>query len=288
MSNAPLAALSLYLRHFPWHSGRWRLIPVGLRWCQKAFQSTDPSTIRTRHGFRLRVDRSDWLGRHIYVTGEYEPGTTRIFKKLLRRGDTAIDIGANIGYFTLLAGRCVGDSGKVIAFEPIAEVRRQLEENVRLSGLKNTIIRSEAVFSESGTRDFFQGPTDHVGVSSLRTLDDCSGIRRVTTVRLDDVLADEPKITLIKLDVEGAECHALEGMVSCLERHRPDLIVEITDRYLQSMGRSAEQLYKLLGQFGYRAYLVGDDDLVPLGDGTVGPQQFNALITVRPDLSGIL
>jgi hypothetical protein len=72
--------LALLIRSVPFEAGRWRLIPGALRRCQAVHTEQALRTIRTRHGFRMRVDISDWLGRHVYVTGEYEPDTTRVIK----------------------------------------------------------------------------------------------------------------------------------------------------------------------------------------------------------------
>jgi FkbM family methyltransferase len=274
-----LATLSFYLRRFPWHSGRWRLIPLALDWCCRDCKSSEWKVVLTRHGFRQRIDRSEWLGRHIYVTGEYEPATTRLFKQLLRPGDVVVDIGANAGYFTLLSAMRVGEAGKVISFEPIPGVRRQLEENIELNRLRNCVVRGEAIFNMDGSRSFFQGPTDHLGVSSLRNLDDCSSVFTVASARLDDVLANEPKISLIKIDIEGAECHALEGMMRCLERHRPAVIVEITEEYLQEMDRSPGDLYGIFASLDYQGYLIADEGLIPLDRRSKQPRQFNALFS---------
>ncbi len=233
----------------------------------------------------MRLDLSDWLGRHIYVTGEYEPATTRLFRSLLKEGDMVVDVGANAGYFTLLAARCVGTSGKVVAFEPVPRVRQLLEDNLRINGIENCDVRSEAACDVNGETEFYVGPADHVGVSSLRQLGESTAVERVTTVRLDEVLSAEPAARLIKIDIEGAECHAIEGMESYLKRCQPDLIVEITDSYLHGMGRSADELFQRLERQGYQAFLIGDKGLVSIGKfaGRL-PSQFNAFFTVPTNL----
>ena len=279
---ALIGPLSYDLRRSPWEAGRWRLIPVALKWCQKKFSTPTYATVLTRHGFRMKVDLSDWLGRHVYVSGEYEPATTRVFELLLKEGDTVVDVGANAGYFTLLAARCVGKHGRVIAFEPVSEVRQLLEDNVRINGLKNCSVRSEAASDVNGETDFYLGPRDHIGVSSLRQLDDSTTVERVTTIRLEEVLAAEPRAALVKIDIEGAECHAVEGLSSYLRGCQPDLIVEVTDSYLRAMGRNADELFQSLECHGYRAYLIGEKGLTSIAKiGGQMPAQFNAFFTVR-------
>jgi FkbM family methyltransferase len=245
--------------------------------------------VRTRHGFRLRVDLADWLGRHVYITGEYERGTSRVIECLLQNGDTFVDIGANIGYFTLLAARCVGTTGRVIAFEPVPHVRSQLVQNIRLNGFVNCSVHEEAIFSRAGVSEFFEGPAEHVGVSSLRRLDVVTETLSVRTAKLDDVLASDARPALIKIDIEGAEYDALEGMHRTLEAHRPDLIVEITEDYLAGLGRSADQLARFLAALGYRMYAMDHNGLVLVnGSAAEWPKQFNAFFTTRTQLPPVL
>src|SRR2546428_4961029 len=181
--------LSLHLRRCPWESLRWRLIPLTLQRCKSAFFAPDSITVRTRHGFQIILDRSDWLGRHIYVTGEYEPSTSRLVKGLLRPGDSFIDVGANIGYFTLLAATCVGLTGRVFAYEPVPEVYQRLQQNVALNQLMNCTAEQLAISNETYECEFFVGPRDHAGTSSIREISDITKTIKVRTARLDDLLA---------------------------------------------------------------------------------------------------
>src|SRR5262249_4849619 len=107
---------------------------------------------------------------HIFVAGEYEPLTTVLFKRLVRLGDLFLDIGANAGYFTLLAAKLVGTSDRVFSFEPFPSVRAQLESNIRLSGPTGCSVYDVALSNTNGTSQFFIGPQDHVGISSIRAI----------------------------------------------------------------------------------------------------------------------
>jgi FkbM family methyltransferase len=282
-----LRASCLALRHFPWEAGRWRFLPWALHACQKTFISEEHRIIRSRHGFKLNVDLSDWLGRHFYVTGEYEPATTRVVKALLKPGDRVIDIGANLGYFTMLAAHLVGPKGHVMAFEPVPVVRQLLENNIRLNAFGNCEVRKEALSNCSpGMVTLHEGPRDHRGVSSMRALEDAALHHQVPVGRFDELIQDKQKVSLVKIDVEGAELLALQGMRNCLECDRPDLIVEITDSFLRSMGHSAIMLCQYLHQLGYAMYRIEHKFLSKVRD----PEnqdfegQFNALFTSRSKL----
>ena len=296
--------LSLFLRHFPLDGGRWRLIPTALR-LVTSLPADMTRTVTTRDGFRMRVRLGDWLGRHVYACGEYEPATARVFKSLLRPGATFLDVGANAGYFSLLASRCVGPTGRVWAFEPVPVTREELSKNVRLNGFQNVRIFEQAISNTPGTASFSVGPTDHRGTSSLRELTDGSATLTVETARLDDLLQHEPdasakesgavaceagseerqKVDLIKIDIEGAEYLALQGMTECLKRDRPDLVIEVTDQFLRVMGHSAEELCWMLADLGYHMYRIEHTSLVAFEPGqAAGYGQYNALFTTREKL----
>src|SRR5262245_28883505 len=97
-STVLLEALAYYLRRSPWERGRWRLLNAALPLSRSVLRERRYRTVRTRHGFRLRVNLGDWLGRHVYLTGDYEPQTARLISSLLRPGDLFVDVGANIGF----------------------------------------------------------------------------------------------------------------------------------------------------------------------------------------------
>jgi FkbM family methyltransferase len=282
-----LRVTCMALRRLPWESVRWRFLPWALRSCQETFVSEEYRVIRLRHSFRLKVDLSDWLGRHCFVTGEYEAATTRVVVALLKPGGRVVDVGANVGYFSLLAARCVGALGHVLAFEPVPVVREHLLENIKLNGFANCEVRSEALCDRSGeTVNFYEGPRNHRGVSSLRALSDSDAVHTVRTMRLDDLPPGQKPIALIKIDVEGAELLALYGMRQSLERDRPDLIIEVTDSFLSQMGHSAQMLCHFLKNLGYQMYEIGNDGLTriqSLGDQEFSGQ-FNALFSCKANL----
>jgi FkbM family methyltransferase len=228
----------------------------------------------------MRLALGDWLGRHVYATGEYEPATAAVIKAILRPGDTFVDVGANVGYFTLLGASRVGPRGRVFAFEPVPHLRKQLAANVRLNRFATVTVRGEAIAEQPGEAEFFLGPADHCGTSSLRSVAGSAGTLTVRTGRLDDMLPAEQKVRLIKIDVEGAEYAALCGMHDCLRRHHPDLVIEVTDAFLRAMGHSAEMLFRFLRETGYRMYVIDHRGLVPVAAfGGPLPDQFNALFT---------
>ncbi|WP_315852070.1 FkbM family methyltransferase [Tautonia rosea] len=199
---------------------------------------------------------------------------------MLQPGDLVVDIGANIGFFTLLAAQCVGASGRVLAFEPMPETNADLREILTLIGSRTsscmTTLRPIAMAT------FYPGPVDHCGTSSLRPVEGGRKAICVRTARFDGLLPQGQRVALVKIDVEGAEYHAIEGMIGQIERDHPDLVVEVTDRYLQPLGHSAQDLCHRLCDLGYRAYSIEHEELCLLNIKKSNfSGQFNAVVSGR-------
>jgi FkbM family methyltransferase len=284
MSFIWLKVLGAYLRTVPAHPGRWRLAVQAVALAPVLRSYLKPVIVRTHEGFRLRVDGSSQTGRILYATGRYEAATSAVITSRVKPGQLVVDVGANIGYFTVLAAHAVGRDGAVMAFEPNVDVRKRLEDNIRLNALTNVEVHGEALGERAGEVMLYVGPPTDTGLASLRALPGSRTVR-VPLVRFDDLArpGDRP-VRLIKVDVEGAEFAVIEGMMHCLSRDRPDLIMEITDEYLQGLNASARVLYERLAALGYYMFEIRDDGrLEPIR--TVDalahcPTQFNALWSI--------
>lgn len=143
---------------------------------------------------------------------------------LLKLGDTIIDIGANIGAFTIKASMAVGKKGRIIAIEPDPDNLAYLRKNVKVNSVKNCIIIPKGVWSKSGKMPLFKGLGS--GWSSLVWERD--NFRKVEVDTLDNILSESniEKIDFIKIDIEGAEIHALEGMRKILRNNDVKLAIE--------------------------------------------------------------
>lgn len=241
-----------------------------------------PRTIRTRCGFAMRLDLRDWVDQFIYATGIYEEPTAHLIAQLLQPGSTFVDVGANIGFFSLLAARIVGEKGRVLAFEPGPSQRKRLLTNIALNGLKNLSVAEQALSDVSEYVTLHLGPPNHSGISSLRTISPDLPSIIVQSLRLDDWWDETLPLHLVKLDVEGAEGKVLRGMASCIRRWRPDVVMEVTDEYLRQCGDSASDVCDWMRGHGYRMYMIDQCGIVPLPSWSHElPGQFNAWFTQR-------
>jgi FkbM family methyltransferase len=183
-------------------------------------------------GFSLEVLPRDVIGRSLYLYGVWDMRSTRLLQGFLRPGMTMLDVGANIGYFSLLGAYRVGPAGLVQSFEPHHKIRDRLARNVARSGLANVEIRPEAVSSIAGEVAFFESAgTSNQGVSSTVEQPASHGEREkcprpVRAVRLDDVAGSlRRRINFVKLDVEGGERAALDGAEGLLSSSDAPLLL---------------------------------------------------------------
>jgi len=275
-----LAFASFYLRSSTFDFGRWRLLNHFLPMLRKDGSLMGERIVNTHYGFRYKADLGDWLGQYVYLTGVYEPPTAHVISTLLSPGDTFIDVGANSGFFTLLASRRVGPTGQVLSFEPLPSMRSRVTENIALNEMENVTLHGVALSNTVGEVTFYEGPQGHKGISSMRQIDEASAILQVPTMPLDDLTDKVPSVKLIKIDVEGAEQLAIEGMGKLLAQHHPYLIIEITDQYLKPFGHSAQGLSNSLCCLGYRMYKITPKGLIETSpDRAADEAQYNALFS---------
>jgi FkbM family methyltransferase len=138
--------------------------------------------------------------------GTYERHVQQLFCERIRPGDVVFDVGANVGFFTLLASKLAGPTGHVYAFEPLPRNLYYLEQHIRLNGLTNVTVQSVAIAATTGSARFRIGP--HASMGQLTE----AGDLKVMTTSLDELTnANVRRPNFIKMDIEGAESDALQG-----------------------------------------------------------------------------
>jgi FkbM family methyltransferase len=170
-----------------------------------------------------------------YWTGAYEIGVQDALVRLLRPGLTVWDVGAHIGFFTLLSARLVDPGGTVHAFEPMSANRERLEAGVRLNGAANVVVHDRAVAAVPGAGELHAH--EHTTMWSLRGSG--QGGERVDVLTLDLLARELGPPDVVKIDVEGAEVDVLRGGADLLRgERRPALLVEFTDEAALVEGRA--------------------------------------------------
>jgi FkbM family methyltransferase len=210
---------------------------------------------------RIKADLEDWIQQNIFFTGVYDSKSVKFVKKTLSEGDTFLDIGANIGCFTLVGSQKVGRSGRVIAFEPVDFVSKKLENNIFLNKLDNVTIVRKAVYEKDTHIKLHLARQENLGMSSIQRHDSESGeIINVEAISLDEYLRKENinEVKIIKIDIEGAELPALKGMDNILSRLKPVLMVEVSPDVTKS-SKERLRVFDLLYQKNYERFIIQND-----------------------------
>lgn len=235
--------------------GRWRPVVAAYGFCVSALKRTDvPIEVL---GHRMWLDPTDSL--ELSVRGIYGPFETEVLAREIKAGDVVVDIGANIGYHTLLFARGVGKAGKVYAFEPVPENFSILEKNVALNGYGNVERVPKAVSDVTGVQTLYLCESS----SGMHQIFDAHAGRNtieVETVRLDDYFSDyNGRIDFIKMDIEGAEGKAVQGMLHVLSTHKTSkLSTEFYPKALQDAGTDPELYLKQLQGMGFHLYEINE------------------------------
>lgn len=259
---AALAARAVlaYLRRTPVPAGRALLYtrvvdPLLVRWPVRRL-------LTTAEGDRFLCRTEDVLQRRLYAFGVWEPAITAFVNSRLRPGDTFVDVGANVGYYTVVASRLVGPAGRVIALEPSPSIRAELVANLALNASANVRVSSVAASNAAGTAVIHRATDSNRGSSSLLASRGFEAEAEVRTEPLDTLLSAEEwaSARIIKIDVEGFEGQVIEGMLRHLRHARPDLeiVVEISPVELAEQGFNVAALAGALRESGFNAYAVED------------------------------
>jgi FkbM family methyltransferase len=189
----------------------------------------------------------------------YEEFETSVIEKEIKEGDIVVDIGANIGYYTLIFAKLVGEKGKVFAFEPHPKNFCLLKKNVEINGYKNVVLEQKAVSNTTGKARLYVY-YDHPGAHHLHDTGDGRGWIEISTVRLDDYFANyDYQIDFVKMDIEGSEMAAVQGMYSILRKGRDmKIITEFNPMILKAFQVDPEEYLKLLLVHNFKIYLIDE------------------------------
>jgi FkbM family methyltransferase len=225
--------------------------------------------VATRWGAKMLVDTRDAaISPWIVLDGLWETHATGWLQRTLRPGQVFVDVGANVGYFTLLGGHLVGPQGKVVAVEAHPGLAELLRRNVIMNGLYGYVTTwHRAAWSSTTTLQLHQrlnfsgaSSVGAIGAEALDRLGDTEEMVAVQAVPVDDLLEGLPPVDVLKMDIEGAELQAFTGLSRTL-RSSPSIAVmfEWAPELMEGVGDKAEALVDLLEGHGLRFRLLEDD-----------------------------
>jgi len=212
---------------------------------------------RVVEGNRMYVNPTNNL--NLFLTGLYEPLETELVKTHVGNGDTVLDVGANIGYYTVLCAKLVGNQGKVYAFEPDTANFSWLERNVKMNRFDNVVLVRKAVSNTTGAARLHLSERNR-GANSLQG---SMGSRRsieIEAIRLSEYFdPSETKVDFIKIDVEGSEFAALQGMQTLLRSNANlKIVTEFWPAGLERSGADPEEYLENLLSNGFTIYEINE------------------------------
>lgn len=233
---------------------------------QSGFASSKWVAVDVLDRFIMWIDLHDRYVSQGCLNNSWEPEETAFFVSRLRSGDIVFDIGANVGWFSLVAAKHVGSTGKVHAFEPRPETAQMLKRTIAMNGLRSIVQVWEFALSDQADEIRLQWESDtnnpgHSFLASKGKRHDTLAAHdsaKVISCRLDDVLP-EVAPDIIKIDIEGAEPLALAGAKSAILRKKPVILSEIfPDQLRKVAGVTTAQFIEQLEAYGYGCYLLED------------------------------
>ncbi len=217
-----------------------------------------------RDGVRIACDPDDKRIAPIEILNffDYERTDSDLIDRLVKDGDGILDIGANIGWYSIRLAKRL-PSSRILAFEPIPRTHAQLKRNAALNGVANVQIFGHGFSDRAQTLTFYYYPTGSGNASSAKLVD-VAGVQEVQcqVLPLDDFLGQHPaKVDFIKCDVEGAELLVFKGAVKTLAQHQPIVFSEMLRKWSARFNYHPNEIIGLFKGLGYRCFAAQGDGL---------------------------
>jgi FkbM family methyltransferase len=218
-------------------------------------------------------DKTDLWG--FLQNGEYEPQETKIVKDLVKPGNICLDIGANIGYYTVLMSKL---GGRVWSFEPEPSNVELLRKNVEINNIYAHVF-DIAISDDSGEQNLYLSDASHGMHRMYKSVHTGKKPIKINAGQIDRF--EFPKLDFVKIDVEGTELSVIKGMINTINKTKPNMMIEFHPPTLVEAGTDPQYLYDLLQKLCYSIYLIPDLD---------NPISFKDLImkTIEPSGQNII
>lgn len=235
---------------------------------------SDIKIIETKN-FKIYVDLNDKAVGSNIISGTYEPHVTKIFSTYLKPGMRALDIGANIGYFSLLSASLVGKDGNVFAIEPNMNNCRLLQASINLNSFKNISIMQIAAHSSTDLLSLNSSYSNGTTSDLSTDIDLLIASNTVAAIQLDNLKELDKGVDFIKIDVEGAEYNALQGANKLISKFRPIIVSEYSPMLMPGIsGVDGLTYLNFICSIGYDINVLNHDGSVQsFGSDTAGVQK---------------
>lgn len=270
-----LSSLKARIRNFISHAVAQSITnaekPSAQRLC--VYMGNERALTETIYGHKMYVKTTDLsLAPHILLDGFWENWITKVFIREVSTGMVVIDIGANIGYYSLLASEAVGPGGMVYCFDANPDVNEILFQNLEINGfLSRSKVINKAVFSETIELELSVcgkhqgGSSIYLDESSVEIYHDSFTKIKVPAISLDDYFPEGTKVDFIKVDAEGAEPDIIKGASRLLNENKDiKILMEWNPVMLNRPGKSLHEFYTSLQSYGFYAFRIAHDSSLVL------------------------
>lgn len=215
--------------------------------------------VRTYFGAEMDCDVRDLIQATIIHLRAWEPKSSRLFERLLKPGDLAVDVGANIGYFTMLFARLVGQDGGVVSIEAMPRFAERVTAHLRINGFGNVRVVNAAATGEPGKVTVYEAPFTNQGRTTLRQELGFPAAVAVDGLPLTQILTAEElgRARLFKIDIEGAELPVMADLVNALDRLAPD--VSIAVEISEPQDPAWREIFDRLARSDFQAFDLGNN-----------------------------
>ncbi len=268
LESVLLALIRALTLNYPFIRGRSRLTNL----LSKKFPIKRGAVVSFDGDLRIALAQNQFVSSQIFWFGIFEPIEAREFKSVLAPGMVVIDVGGNIGQYTLLAAKRVEQRGHVYTFEPASENFEMIKQNLTLNGVTDRVsLNRTALTSKVGTTHLIKpgdGGSNWLSPEGNESLG--MEIEDVECTTLDHFVGREriEKLDLIKIDVEGADYEVLKGATETIKRFGPILFIECAERALKRFGANPKMMLDYLLQLGYSPFVFTRSGLAPLTSDT--------------------
>ena len=222
---------------------------------------------KLHNGLLIHVTPQDHIQRQLFWYGYYEKKFILTWESFVQKDSVIIDIGAHIGYYSLIASKKAVD-GHVYSFEPFSVSYNLLKKNIELNHIQNVFPFQLAVTNKKEEKILFISDPENSGMTGFNQSENFTGeTEMANTISLDQWVKDQKlkKLDFIKIDIEGSEFNSLQGMKSVLLEFKPVLFIEVFHTLLLRFGYDYRDLYQFLKEYGYQPFLIeGQNRLKPL------------------------
>lgn len=260
------------LRLYPVEHGKYTILT---KYFNRLFSATEPhvTVFRTSHNFVIEGDLGEFLQSWIYAFGSYELPTVRFIRSYLQRNNVAIDVGAQIGYLTLVMSTSASSTTQVYSFEPEERNIRRFRRNIQLNKLTNVTLLEQAAGQQRGSIRLYLSSDANAGTHSTVFIEgnvsDAFVDIPCTTIDFEVTERGLNRLDLLKIDVEGGEIDVIKGATDTLTRFHPVVITELSDSLQQARGTTCRDFKVTMAEFGYSPFTINND-------GSLCPSEFDA------------